>query len=117
MHNLHLYYRKDTNLIDNPEASHTVKFVTTLTDHLRDKGYDLYTDQFYTSPLLPDTSEQMGIRYSFITQTKIACRNQKKIKITKSTTESYICGNIMALAWQDKRTILMRSTKYNNKMI
>ena len=83
MHNLHLYYRKDTNLIDNPEASHTVKFVTTLTDHLRDKGYDLYTDKFYTSPLLPDPSEQMGIRYCFIKQTRIDCRNQKKIKNTK----------------------------------
>ena len=61
MHNLHLYYRKDTNLIDNHEASHTVKVVTTLTDHLRDKGYDPYTDQLYTSPLLADALEQMGI--------------------------------------------------------
>ena len=52
MHNLRLYFGKDTNLIDNPEASHTVKVVTTLTNHLRDKGYELYTDQFYTSPLL-----------------------------------------------------------------
>ena len=31
-----------------------VKVVTTLTDHLRDKGYNVYTDQFYTSPLLAD---------------------------------------------------------------
>ena len=27
------------------------------------------------------------------------------------------CCNMMALAWQDKRTILMLSTKYSNKMI
>ena len=58
MHNLRLYYGKDTNLIDNPEASHTVEVVT---DHLRDKGYDLYTDRFYTSPLLADALEEMGI--------------------------------------------------------
>ena len=61
VHNLCLYYGKDTNLIDNPEASHSVEDFTTLTDHLRDKGYDLYTDRFYTSPLLADALEQMGI--------------------------------------------------------
>ena len=58
MHNLRLYYGKDTNLIDNHEASHTVEVVTTLTDHLRDKGYDLYTDRFYTSPLLADALDK-----------------------------------------------------------
>ena len=60
-HNLCLYYRKDTNLVDNPEALHRVKVVTTLTDHLRDKRYNLYTDRFYTSPFLADALEQMGI--------------------------------------------------------
>ena len=54
MHNLRIYYGKDTKLIDNHEASHTVKVVTNLTDHLR---YDLYTDRFYTSPLLADALE------------------------------------------------------------
>ena len=61
MHNLRLYYGKDTNLIDDHEASHTVEVVTTLTDHLRNKDYDLYTDRFDTSPLLADALEQMGI--------------------------------------------------------
>ena len=120
MHNLRLYYGKDTKVIDNHEASHTVKVVTTLTNHLRDKGYDLYIDRFYTSPLLADALQQM-----VITLTGTVLSNKRglpveiktKQKIPKGTTESYRCRNMMALAWQDKRKILMLSTKYTNKMI
>ena len=86
MHNLRLSYGKDTNLIDNHEASHTVQVVTTLTDHLRDKGYDLYTDRFYTSPLLADALEQMGITLTGtvnVKQMRITCRNQNKTENTK----------------------------------
>ena len=106
MHNLHLYYRKDTHLIDNPEASYIVKVVTTLTDHLRDKGYNVYTDRFYTSPLLADALEQMGIT---ITGTVLSNKQglpveiKTKQKMSKGTTESYRCAYMMALAWQDKK--------------
>ena len=40
--------------IDDIELSHTVKVVLTLVEHLKNKGYDLYRDQFYTTPALAD---------------------------------------------------------------
>ena len=72
---------------------------------------------FYTSPLLVDA---LGIT---LTGTVLSNKQglpveiKTKQEIPKGTTESYTCGNMMALAWQDKRKILMLSTKYTNKMI
>ena len=44
MHNLQIYFGKQTSLIDDTELSHIVKVVLTLVEHLINKGYDLYTD-------------------------------------------------------------------------
>ena len=44
MHNLRIYFRKQTSLIDDTELSHIVRVVLTLVEHLINKGYDLYTD-------------------------------------------------------------------------
>ena len=104
MHNLQIYYGKDTKLIDNHEASHTVKVVTNLTDHLR---YDLYTDRFYTSPLLADALEQMEITViGTVLSNKqgLPVEFKRQQKRSKDSTESYRCSNMMALEWQDKRT-------------
>ena len=46
-----VYYCKETQLIDN-DLPHTVRVVQTLVKPFHNKGYDLYMDWFYTSPLL-----------------------------------------------------------------
>ena len=55
------YIGKQTSLIDDTELSHTVKVVLTLVEHFKNKGYDLYTDWVYTSPLLADRLQKCGL--------------------------------------------------------
>ena len=54
MHNLLIYYGKDTCLIERPDLSHTCKVVLTLRYYLKNKQYDLYTDRLIKT-LKPQT--------------------------------------------------------------
>ena len=120
MNNFQIYYGKDTPLIDRPDLKHTVKVVLTLVNHLRDKGYDLYTDRFYTSPCLADELTALGI-----TLTGTVMSNKKglpqevrqKIKQRKGDVRSYRIDNKMVLSWTDKRDVFMLSTKHSNEML
>ena len=117
MHNLRIYFGKQTSLIDNTELSHTVKVVLTLVDHLKNKGYDLYTDQFYTSPAQADRLQKCGLTLTgTIMSNRCGLPEQfkGKHKMDIGSTESYRCGDMMALAWRDKRIIYMLSTKHSN---
>ena len=125
MHNLRIYFGKDTELIDQTDFSHTVRVVMTLVSHPGNKGYDLYTDRFYTSPALAVELQRVGITLTGTIQSnkrglpmelKQKPKTPKKQKMPKGSVESYRSGSIMALAWQDKRMILMLSTKYSNEM-
>ena len=60
LYNLCIYYGKDTQLV-RPDLPHTVRVVLTLIDGLQGKGYDLYVDRFYSSPLLAEEITTQGI--------------------------------------------------------
>ena len=120
MHNVIVYFGKQTNLIDKPEWSHTVKVVVSLIEHLKDKGYDLYTDRFYTSPILADSPQQMNITLTGTIMSNkrgLPLQLKTKNKMSKGSIESYRCEDMMALSWMDKRKLLMLSTKYSANMI
>ena len=120
MHNMLIYYGKNTALINRPELSHTVKVVITLVEYLKNQGHDLYTDRFYTSPVLTNNLNPLGI---MITGTMMANKRglpktlKKKDKVAKGTITSFRDGNIMVLSWMDKRKTLMLSTKYSNNSV
>ncbi len=63
MHNLVIYYGKETQLLTQPGLNHTTNVVCTLMDPLKNLGYDLYTDRFYTSPML--TTELLDMSTTF----------------------------------------------------
>ena len=94
-----------------------MKVVLTLVEHLKNKGYDLYTDQFYTSPAQADRLQKCGLT---LTGTIMSNRRglpeqfKGKHKMDIGSTESYRCGDMMALAWRDKQIIYMLSTKHSN---
>ena len=116
MHNMLIYYGKNTSLINRPQLSLTVKFVITLVEYLKNQGHDLYTDRFYTSPVLDDNLNSLGIT---ITGTMMANKRglpKSLKKKDKGTVTNFRDGNIMVLSWMDKRKILMLSTKYSNNM-
>ena len=54
MYNLLIYYGKETQLMARAGLNHTTNVVLTLMCPLANHGYDLYTDRFYTSPVLAD---------------------------------------------------------------
>lgn len=60
--NLLIYYGKDTELM-HPELPHTVRVVLSLIcgSSLEHKGYDLYVDRFYNSPLLATELLKQGV--------------------------------------------------------
>ena len=55
-----VYYGKETQLVDN-DHPHTVRVVETLVEPFHNKGYDLYVDRFYNSPLLATEMKKVGI--------------------------------------------------------
>ena len=52
LYNVIIYYGKETQLQQIPGLNHTTNVVLTLMAPLANKGYDLYTDRYYTSPQL-----------------------------------------------------------------
>ena len=114
MHNLHIYFRKK-NLIDHQELSHTVKVVVTFCDHLKNNGHNLYTDRFYSSPILAENLTKIGISCTgtVMSNKKALPKDVKnKTKMAKGDCISYKCNNMTVTEWMDKRKIVMLSTKY-----
>ena len=57
-----VYYGKETQLVDNDHPhTHTVRVVETLVEPFHNKGYDLYVDRFYNSPLLATELKKVSI--------------------------------------------------------
>ena len=119
MYNLVIYYGKETQLIMRPGLNHTTAVVLTLIDPLKNLGYDLYTDRFYTSPLLAE--ELLQIRTT-LTGTVMSNRKNmpaavKKNKQKKGDVATYTNKKMVVMQWTDKRTITSLTTKHNNSMI
>ena len=56
-----IYCGKETLLVSRPGLNHTTRVVLTLVQPVCNMGYDLYTDRFYTSPLLARELANLGI--------------------------------------------------------
>ncbi len=107
---------------------------------LEQKGYDLYVDRFYNSPLLATELLKIGITitgkyntnyYCYIYLLEINSGTQmgnrkglpesfkrKSKKAAVGTIKSFRSedgkGSMLALTWTDKRRVLMLSTKHSN---
>ena len=93
--------------------------VVSLLDEFFGKGYTLYTNNFYTSPLLCEDLLQKGI-YSCGT-VRINKKQFPKALLDKSSKlkrgESVFChhGHITAVKWLDRKEVFAMSTKFTNK--
>ena len=121
MHNLLIYYGKETQLISAADLNHTTKVVLTLMGPLANLGYDLYTDWFYTSPQLAVELIKIG---TSLTGTVMV--NKKDMPAATKTTTSkpkkgevttHKKGSIVVMQWTDKRTLTTLSTKHSNTLI
>lgn len=123
LHQLRVYYGKDTNLIDRPELKQTVRVVCTLAEPFKDQGYDLYIDRFYSSPELAEELGKMGISVTGTVQTNrrgIPKAWKKKKKRPRGSVQAIRSddgnGKLLLLTWMDKRQIMMLSTKHTTTM-
>ena len=118
MYNMVIYYGKETQLI-TPGLNHTTKVVLTLMEPLADKGYDLYTDRFYTSPAL--ASELLKINTTLTGTVMVNRKNMpaatKTSKQKKGDVQTYKNGPMVIIQWTDKRTLTALTTKHNNSMV
>ena len=81
------------------------------------KGYDLYVDRFYTSPLLASEMSKVGVTVTGTVQSnrrgmpkEVTAKRKREPRRTIRAARS---GKILALSWLDKRKVLMLSTKHN----
>ena len=60
LYKVRFYLGRETQLVQ-PESPHTARVVLTLVDGLHNKGYHLYIDRFYSSPLVATELKKVGI--------------------------------------------------------
>ena len=115
MTRVRIYCGKETQLIDCP-LPHTVKVVMTLVELYHDKGYDLYLDRFYGSPLLATELGKVGITVTGTVQSNrkgLPKDIVQKQKDPVGTVHAARSGDMLALSWVVKRRVLMLSTKHS----
>ena len=113
MYNLIIYYGKETHLLTRPGQNHTTSVVLTLMDPLKDLGYDLYTNRFYTSPILAEATLTGTVMCNW--KNMPAATKSKKQR--KGEVDTYRKGAIVVVQWTDKRTLTTLTTKHTNTIV
>ena len=93
--------------------------VINLVKDLARKGYNVYCDNFYSSPSLFLQLYTMGFGAcgtARIDRRGIPSEFQKG-KLKKGEMMTYRDGPLMGLKWMDKRQVVMLSTIHDNTMI
>lgn len=114
------YYGKETtDSLIRQDLPFTSRIVIHLCQELQTKtkatGYHLFTDRFYTGFFLAQELLKMQIHC-----TGTVMRNRqglpveiKKLKMARHETKAFTKDNVMVLAWQDKRQVLMLTTFFD----
>ena len=102
--------------------------VMSLTKHLQHKGYHIYCDNFFSSPILFDRLESVGLRACGTARPDRKEFPQSLLLLSKSLKrgeyKAYQRGNLVAYVWKDKKHVKMLSnihkadqtSKVNRKM-
>ena len=118
MYNLIIYYGRETQLVVT-DHNHTANVVLSLISPLVDHGYDLYTDRFYTSPLLASEllKQKVTLTGTVMVNRKDMPAAVKGRKQQKGDVDTYTKREMVVMQWTDKRTITTLSTKHANLMV
>ena len=78
------------------------------------KGYDLYVDRFYSSPLLTTELSKVGVTVTGSIQSNRKGLpkdiTMKRKNEPRGTIRAARSGDMIIVSWQDKRKVLIRST-------
>ena len=101
-----IYYGRETELINREDLGQTPRVVL---EQLHHKGYDLYVDRYYTSPMLAAELAKVGITVTGTLQTN---RKGVPTAVKQGCKQSVgtVCafqsqdgsGDILVLTWMDK---------------
>lgn len=100
------------------QESKTVNIVRNLLGRLAGKGHTVYTDRFYTSPTLAEELEKLktGLVGTTMPNRKGMPVALKNAKLQKGQQIYRRNGNVLAVAWRDKRYVYMISTRHRADM-
>ena len=116
MYNLLIYCGKETQ---RAGLNHTTNVVLTLVNPLANLSYDLYTDRFYTSPVLAE--DLLKVRTTLTGTVTSNGKNMsaavKSNRQKKGDVATYCKGQMVVVQWTDKRTLITLTTKHTNTMI
>ena len=119
LHTIHnLQTGKDTSLDESSGVTHAV--VLRLVEGLERKGHHVYMDNYYSSPVLFSSLQQLGFRACGTV--RVNRRGLPKevmgAKLKKGEmTSSEIKKGMLALKWQDKRPVNMLSTIHDDSRV
>ena len=96
-----IYYGKETLLVSRPGLNHTTRVVLTLVQPACNMGYDLYTDRFYTSPLLARELANLGITLTGTVMANrkdmplaVRAKGKRKRGATKTYRKKNVCHGV-----------------------
>ena len=112
---LRIYFGKETDLVVNPTLLQTTRIVLTLCEPYEGLGHHVFTDRYYTSPELAMELERRGLAFTGTVQTNrrgmpLAIKCSGKRGMAQGSVRAYRAGKMMAIQWQDKRTVTILST-------
>jgi len=115
------YGRYTTQGLTRPDLSFTSRIVLHLFKNLQQripdsKGYHIYTDRFYTNPIL---AKELLKQNCYLTGTIMTNKrglpvNIKKPRLVIGSKIAYRKNNTLVLAWRDKRIVTMLSTMFTS---
>ena len=115
------FWKPTTDALPRSDESFTTRIVMHLMDQLaaqtQGSGYYIYTDRFYTSPTLAIKllHKKMHITGTVQKNRKGLPNELKSLRLKSEDVKAYRhpSNMLMAIVWQDKRIITMRSTWHN----
>ena len=113
-----IYYGRETHQITSPGLNHTTNVMLTLMDPLKNWGYDLYTDRFYTSLQLATELLHIGttLTGTVMVDLPVAVKYTRPMPKRGDVTTFKKCS-IVVMWWTDKRTLVTLSTSHSNSMV
>ncbi|XP_067130210.1 piggyBac transposable element-derived protein 4-like [Centruroides vittatus] len=125
VHNMIMYTGSETELKNNVQGLDisnqlkSTKIVLSLMDQLLNKGYMLFVDNYYTSPVLFDLlvdfkTDAVG---TLRKNRKELPEDIKKKKLKKGDFIAFYRKKLMTLKWQDKKEVCMLSTVHGAEVV
>ena len=106
------------------DQTYNSRVVLTLVEPLHNKGYNLYVDRFYSSPVLVSELSKVGITVTGTVQSNrkgLPSVAKSSRKESEGTVKAFLSddskGDVLVLTWTDKRKIIMLSTKHSVSMV